>query len=125
MSAPGSALAAENTLISVNEKKKVGITDVQAVLKQLGTLYYTSNIAGTKIGALPTLIFKSNPDSVDTKVNFCITGTSNDLSYDSKLVEYIGENVFKNTTEGTPKFLIAKYTKTITESIATATTKGF
>ncbi|MED1640868.1 ETX/MTX2 family pore-forming toxin [Bacillus thuringiensis] len=47
------------------------------------------------------------------------------MKYDSKVVEYIGENEFKNTSDVTQKFSTAKYTKTVTESVATATTKGF
>ncbi|HDR5277983.1 ETX/MTX2 family pore-forming toxin [Bacillus cereus] len=125
ISVPGSALAAENTPTSVNENVRVGITDVQSELKKIGTYYYTNEIAGTKIESWPTLTFKAKPDSVETKVDFSITDTTNKLNFDSKIVEYMGENVFENTTDQTHKFSTAKYTKSVTESIATATTKGF
>ncbi|WP_094701865.1 ETX/MTX2 family pore-forming toxin [Brevibacillus laterosporus] len=125
ISASGSALATENTPTSVNENVKVGVTDVQSELKKIGEYHYTNNIAGTKIESWPTLTFGSRPDSVETKVNFSITGTENKLNFDSKIVEYVGENIFENTTEQSQKFSTAKYTKSVTESIATATTKGF
>ncbi|AYB41075.1 ETX/MTX2 family pore-forming toxin [Brevibacillus laterosporus] len=125
LSASGSALAAENTSTSVNENVRAGITDVQSELKKIGNYHYSNNIAGTKIESWPTLTFKNNPDSVETKGNFSITGTVNKLNFDSAIVEYVGENVFENTTNETQKFSTAKYTKSVTESIATATTKGF
>ncbi|WP_410491884.1 ETX/MTX2 family pore-forming toxin (plasmid) [Bacillus thuringiensis] len=125
VSAPGSALAAENTPISVNENVKVGITDVQSELKKIGEYYYANEIAGTKIGSWPTLTFRNKPDSVETKVNFSITGTANKLNFDSKIVEYVGENIFENNTDQTQKYSTAKYTKAVTETIATSTVKGF
>ncbi|MGR5997901.1 ETX/MTX2 family pore-forming toxin [Bacillus cereus] len=125
ISAPGSALAAENIPTSVNKNTEVGITDVQSELNKIGTYYYINKIAGTKIGSLPTLTYKAKPDSVETKVNFSITGTANELSFDSKIVEYLGENVFENNSDQTQKFSTAKYTKSVVETTTTATTKGF
>lgn len=112
-----------------NEKSIIGDllggTDVQASLNRVGFAYYNSYIAGTKIGSSPTLTFKDSPDSVETKFNLNITGTSNNLKFDSSVVEYVGENEFVNDSDQTQKFSTAKYTKTVTESIATSITKGF
>ncbi|HHT7189404.1 ETX/MTX2 family pore-forming toxin [Bacillus cereus group sp. Bc222] len=125
ISVPGSALAAENTPTSVNENVRVGITDVQSELKKIGEYHYTNNIAGTKIESWPTLTFKKKPDSVDTKINFSITGKENKLNFDSSIVEYIGENVFPNPFDEPVERTTSKYSKAVTESTTTTTIKGF
>ncbi|MBP3972619.1 ETX/MTX2 family pore-forming toxin [Bacillus sp. WL1] len=127
VSAPGSVFAAEKTPINVKENVKVGITDVQSQLKKIGEYYYANEIAGTeiKVGGLNYLKFELTPRSVTTNVNFDITGTSNELKYDSSIVEYVGENTFENNTNQTQKYSTAKFTKSVTESITTATTTGF
>ncbi|WP_095022072.1 ETX/MTX2 family pore-forming toxin [Bacillus thuringiensis] len=127
VSAPGSALAAENTPTSVNENVRVGITDVQSEFKKIGEYYYANEIAGTeiKVGPLNYLKFELTPRSVETKVDFGITGTANELKYDNSVVEYVGENIFENHSDVTQKFSTAEYTRNVTESITTTTTTGF
>ncbi|OMH24045.1 hypothetical protein BK726_18680 [Bacillus thuringiensis serovar londrina] len=98
ISAPGSALAAEHIPTSVNENIRVDITDVPSELKEIGTYYYTNEIAERV-----TLTFQSKPDSVETKVDLSVTGTANDLKFDSAIVEYVGEKIFENTTDQTQK----------------------
>ncbi|WP_103621635.1 ETX/MTX2 family pore-forming toxin, partial [Bacillus thuringiensis] len=124
---PGSVLAAENTPTSVNENVRVGITDVQSELKKIGEYYYANEIAGTeiKVGPLNYLTFELKPRSVETKVNFDITGTTNELKFDSSIVEYVGENIFENNTDITQKYSTASYTRSATESVTTSTTNGF
>ncbi|PFJ17272.1 hypothetical protein COD67_09895 [Bacillus cereus] len=128
VSAPGSALAAENTPTNVNENVRVGIMDVQSELKKIGEYYYTNEIAGTEIktGPLTYLKFEPKPRSVETKVNFDITGTVNNLKYDTTIVKYVGDNIFDNTEIDEPQnYTTGKFTESITESTTTTVTNGF
>ncbi|MCR8981665.1 ETX/MTX2 family pore-forming toxin [Brevibacillus laterosporus] len=122
LSASGSALAVENTPTSVSENVKVGITDVKSELKKIGEYYYTNTYAGKKVEHRR---YELKPRSVETPVNLSITGTVNKLNFESTTPEYIGENVFENTTDQTHKFTTAKFTKSVTESTTTTTTNGF
>ena len=118
-------LAAENTPTSMN-KNAVGITDVQSELNKIGTYYYTNEIAGTKIESWPTLTFKAKPDSVETKLDFNITGTLNKLNYDTTTVDYVTIGELDNTKTPTEQTLTtSSYTKSIQETVSTATQNGF
>ncbi|MBN9901656.1 ETX/MTX2 family pore-forming toxin [Bacillus thuringiensis] len=127
VSAPGSVLAAENTPTNVNENVRVGITDIQSELKKIGEYYYANEISGTQIKeGSHVLTFEYKPRSVETKVDFNITGTVNDLKFDTTVVKYVGDNIFDNTEIDIPQdYTTGKYTESVTESTTTTVTNGF
>ncbi|WP_447402928.1 ETX/MTX2 family pore-forming toxin [Lysinibacillus sp. fkY74-1] len=120
---------AENTPPSIIEQANaVGITDVKSELDKIGKYYYVNEIAGTQLYTrVATITFKPNPDSVETEIDFSITGSNVDnLNYDTTILEYVTIGELDNTKTPVEQTLTTpSYSKSTQETISTATQNGF
>lgn len=85
-------------------------------------------IAGTKYYSkgLP-LSFNSNPNSVETELNFSITSnTLNNLNYDTTTISYVTVGELDNTKTPVEQTLTTvSYSESVQETTSTATQNGF
>lgn len=101
------------------------ITNINDNLDKIGQYYYSNNLAGKKMDGMYTLDKK--PQSVTSKCNLNVDPNVANLTLQNKNMSlvYIGENYFDNTTDTNQTFYTTNYSKTITESTTSTTTKGF
>lgn len=101
------------------------ITSVSDALNQVGYSYYQANLAGTKQSGMYTL--SRAPKSVSTSMDLDIDSDSvhYDLRANDVAPEYVGENVFHNDSPTEQTYSTTTYSKAITETTSTTTTRGF
>lgn len=101
------------------------ITNINENLDKIGQYYYGNELAGKKMDNIYTLDKK--PQSVTSKCNLDLDPNVANLTLQNKNMSlvYIGENYFDNTTDSDQTYTTTNYSKTITESTTSTTTKGF
>lgn len=101
------------------------ITNIDTNLNQIGDYYYKNNLAGTTMNGMYELDKK--PLSVSSRADLDVDPNNNNLKLKQSVPNliYVGENVFENTTDTDQSYVTTSYSKAVTQTVSTATTKGF
>ncbi|MDI6680275.1 ETX/MTX2 family pore-forming toxin [Bacillus wiedmannii] len=101
------------------------ITNINTNLNQIGEYYYKNNLARTKMDGMYELDKK--PLSVYSRADLDVDPNSNNLKLKQSVPNliYVGDNVFNNTTDTDQSYVTTNYSKAVTQTVTTTTTKGF
>ncbi|WP_179885294.1 ETX/MTX2 family pore-forming toxin [Bacillus cereus] len=101
------------------------ITNIDTNLNQIGEYYYQNNLAGTTMDRMYQLDKK--PQSISSRANLDFDPNSNNLKLKQSVPNliYVGDNEFDNTTDTDQSYVTTNYSKAVTQTVSTTTTKGF
>lgn len=106
-------------------KQVITITNINNNLNQIGEYYYKNNLADTTMDRMYKLDKK--PQSVSSRADLDFDPNSDNLNLKQSVPNliYVGENLFDNTTSTDQSYVTTNYTKAVTQTVSTSTTKGF
>lgn len=112
-------------IFDARNAEAVTITKIDGTLNQIGNYYYQNELAGKKIEWRYELDKKSNSVSSKAVVYYTPDSQTFKLNKTKSDLIYVGENEFTNSTEVEQTNITTNFSKEVTSTASTSTTKGF